>query len=82
MKTENHTGLAKISPTGQLTSIVYYNSKFPREVGDRITYEGVPMVVIVVAVSRNTAILDLNYFIKHANAGLKFAIKDKTVKIL
>jgi hypothetical protein len=79
MATENHTGLAKISPDGRLVMVVYYNSKFAREIGDRITYEGTPMVVAVVEDTRNKVIMKMNQFISYANAGLKFKISNKNL---
>jgi len=63
---ENHIGLVKIE-NGKLIAVQYYASKFERELGDVINYEGKAYNVGVIGGSRNVVVNKLNIFIKNQN---------------
>lgn len=60
-------GLTKVV-NGKLVAVRYMESKFERNLGDKITYEGSLMIVSVIGTDRNDVIRQLNVLIREANA--------------
>ena len=63
----SHVGLVKIQGN-RIVHVRYYESKFERNLGDSITYEGVNFKVAFVGESRNEVIEALNEVIRQQNA--------------
>lgn len=64
---ENHLGLVIIE-NDKLVAAKYYVSKFQRELGDVINYEGVKYQVGVIGTDRSSVVNYLNTIIKDQNA--------------
>lgn len=67
-----HTGLVILNEDKtRLQSIRYFPSKFRRELGDTINYDGQKYTVGVIADDRNSVIRTLNDFIKKQNSVIR-----------
>ena len=63
---DNHIGLIKIQ-NNKLVAVQYYVSKFDRDLGDKINYQGTEYQVAVIGEDRNDVISSLNVLIKQQN---------------
>ena len=63
---ENHIGLVRIS-NGRLIGVQYYVSKFERDLGETIKFDGIVYNVGVIGKNRNSVVEHLNIFIKNQN---------------
>lgn len=64
---ETHLGLIIQGENQLLTNVMYFKSKFNRNIGDFVTYEGKKYKVYYIGTSRNNVITFLNTLIKGQN---------------
>ena len=66
--TNYHLGCAEFTDGFGLTGVMYFKSKFNREVGEKMTYQGKAYKVVVIGESKNCVIGFLNKIICLANS--------------
>ena len=61
-----HVGLVEIF-NNKIKKVKYFESKFSRELGDTLNYDGKPMRVAVIGEDKNSVIEALNEIVKKQN---------------
>ena len=64
---ETHLGLVKFTEETGITAVKYLKSKFNRELGETINFDGTTYKVGVIASNRNEVISTLNSLIRKQN---------------
>jgi len=64
---ETHLGLVKFTKEAGIIAVIYYKSKFKRELGDTINFNNTTYKVGVIANNRNEVISTLNSLIYKQN---------------
>lgn len=69
--TVTHTGGFLRDTRGLILRALYFKSKFPKEIGDKITVDGLTTYIEVIGEDRNDTIEKMNVLIREHNKTIK-----------